>query len=177
MREEYEASLSKEVCSRVRQASTLQPSTFRCSFQASTATKHTFLILLRLFACALLQVSAQAEVEVLREKVADQERLLELSSQSDSEKVSRMRLEMDRAKVDCNDAKEHLATEQGEGDGGGKGEGGGGGPLSGLQSQLEEVTSAKTTLEDEVTLVQAKLMRARRSSRRQRDRGCLKRTS
>ena len=34
-------------------------------------------------------------MEVLREKVADQERLLELSSQSDSEKVSRMRLEMD----------------------------------------------------------------------------------
>ena len=36
------------------------------------------------------------------------------------------------------------------------------GQLSGLQSQLEEVTSVKTTLEDEVTLVQAKLMRARR---------------
>ena len=119
-------------------------------------------ILLPLFACALLQVSAQAEVEVLREKVADQERLLELSSQSDSEKVSRMRLEMDRAKVDCNDAKEHLVIERGRAMEAVKAKEEAEGQLSGLQSQLEEVTSAKTTLEDEVTLVQAKLMRARR---------------
>ena len=74
----------------------------------------------------------------------------------------RMRLEMDRAKVDCNDAKEHLATERERAMEAVKAKEEAEGQLSGLQSQLEEVTSAKTTLEDEVTLVQAKLMRARR---------------
>ena len=164
VREEYEASLSKEVCSRsqAKQAHCnhahlpiLLPS--KHSNQA-----HRPMLLLFSCVCALLQVSAQAEVEVLREKVADQERLLELSSQSDSEKVSRMRLEMDRAKVDCNDAKEHLATERERAMEAVKAKEAAVGQLSGLQSQLEEVTSAKTTLEDEVTLVQAKLMRARR---------------